>query len=79
MLTPAGSPASRSIMVRPTRAAWYEVPQATSMTLRMRPTISSVSRASGTQTEPCSRSTRPRKVSVTARGCSKISLSMKWR
>ena len=70
MSTSAGTPASRSRYWRPTRAAWYEVPQAT-RTTRANPRSSSVVRLrSGRKQSPVSGEIRPRKVSVMARGCS---------
>ena len=70
MSASAGTPARRSIIWRPTWAAWYEVPQATSTT-RVNPRSSSRVRfRSGRKQSPVSGEIRPRKVSVIARGCS---------
>ena len=66
----AGSPASRSTIVRPTMAAWYEVPQATRTTRSIARTTEGSRAASARTTLPVSGATRPRTVSVTARGCS---------
>jgi hypothetical protein len=63
-----------SIRNSPTIDAWYEVPQATKM-IRLIAGTSSLT--SSRLTSSRSRSTRPTRVSATARGCSWISFSMK--
>ena len=70
--------ASRSIRYFPTRAAYEAVPHATKLMRGIpRTNVSSIFRLSSKTTRPLDRSTRPRRVSEIARGCSLISLSRK--
>jgi len=57
-------------MERPTSAAWYEVPQASSTIRRISRTAAGSRFTSGRTTLPLSGTIRPRIVSATARGCS---------
>ncbi|PYN39018.1 MAG: hypothetical protein DMD98_02280 [Candidatus Rokuibacteriota bacterium] len=66
-------------MARPSIAAWNAVPQATNTTRWRALTVAGSRFTSGRTTLPVSGAMRPRNVSVIARGCSWISLSMKWR
>jgi hypothetical protein len=71
-------PASRSRRYFPTTPAWYEVPHATIETrVTARASASVIFRSSSNTTRDVARSARARSASEIARGCSKISFSMK--
>jgi hypothetical protein len=71
--------AMRSIRILPTIPAWAAVPQAVMMIFLMRLASSGVRLSCGRRIRPASKSTRPARVSVSARTCSWISFCMKWR
>jgi hypothetical protein len=75
--TSTGSRASCSIMSRPESPACQLVPQATTTSRSTSFTQAGSRSMPSRTTSPSSSETLPRMVSVTARGCSKISLCMK--
>ena len=79
MSTSTGTPTHFSSQYLATRAACQEVPQATRAMRSIRRMAASSRPISGSSTRPVSGTMRPLTVLRIACGCSKISLSMKWR